>query len=71
MNKIVRGKEIRRRVISQGNSLMVTIPSAIIDRLGIREGDPIKIETDGKQIVIEKIRPVRDPEPLGGDICQH
>jgi antitoxin component of MazEF toxin-antitoxin module len=62
MKKIVRGKEISRRVIRQGNSLMVTIPSAIVQNLSIREGDPIEIEDDGTRIIIVKKRPAQ-----GGD----
>jgi len=72
MKKIVRGKEVHRRIIHQGNSLMMTIPPVIIEQLAIRAGDPIKIETDDQdRMIVEKIRPRRDLKHLGGDTCQH
>jgi len=72
MKRIIRGKEVHRRVIHQGNSLMITIPPVIIERLAIREGDQIKIEADDQdRMIVEKIRPRRDLKHLGGDTCQY
>jgi antitoxin component of MazEF toxin-antitoxin module len=71
MKKIIRGKEVHRRVISQGHSLMVTIPPAVIEELSIRRGDPIEIGTDGGRMIVEKVRRSRDPVQPGDDICQH
>jgi len=61
MNKIIRGKEVHRRVIAQGHSLMVTIPPVVIEELAIRRGDPVEIGTDGKRMIVEKIRRTREP----------
>ena len=71
MNKIIRGKEVHRRVISQGHSLMVTIPPAIIEELSIRRGDPVEIGTDDGRMIVRKVRRTRDSAQPGGDICQH
>lgn len=71
MKKIIRGKEVHRRVFRQGDSLVVTIPPAIIEKIAIRAGDQIKIEADDQnRIVIEKIRPRWTAKPEGGDTCQ-
>jgi antitoxin component of MazEF toxin-antitoxin module len=72
VKELIRGKEVRRRVISQGHSLMVTIPPAVIDELAIRKGDPVEIGTDGGRMIVEKVRRARDPPARsGGDTCQH
>ena len=70
MKRIIRGKEVCRRVISQGHSLMITIPPAVIDELAIREGDPIEIGTDNGLMIVRKVWHDLDPARLGGDICK-
>jgi antitoxin component of MazEF toxin-antitoxin module len=58
MKRIVRGKEVLRRVIKQGDSLVVTIPPEIIERLSIRRGDQVVITSDDETVTYRKYRGV-------------
>jgi antitoxin component of MazEF toxin-antitoxin module len=58
MKKIINGKEVLRRVIKQGDSLVVTIPPEIIERLSIRRGDQVVITSDDETVTYRKYRGV-------------
>jgi AbrB family looped-hinge helix DNA binding protein len=60
MKKVIKGKEVLRRVIKQGDSLMVTIPPEIRDSLRIRAGDQIVITSDDECVTYRKYRGVVD-----------
>lgn len=64
------------RVSKWGNSLAVRLPSALVDALGLKEGDEIEIRIAGarsfevrrnpaKQRALEKLRKLRRPLPPG------
>lgn len=56
MKKVINGKEVLRRVIRQGDSLMVTIPPNVIKDLRIRAGDPVTISSDNESVTYRKYR---------------
>jgi antitoxin component of MazEF toxin-antitoxin module len=56
MNAIIRGKQVSRRILKQGNSHAITIPPQIMERLSLRAGDPIVITDDGEQMIVRKYR---------------
>lgn len=64
------------QVSKWGNSLAVRLPSALVDALGLKEGDEIEIRIAGarsfdvrrnpaKQRALEKLRKLRRPLPPG------
>ncbi len=64
------------QVSKWGNSLAVRLPSALVDALGLKEGDEIEIRVAGvrafeirrdptKQRALEKLRKLRRPLPPG------
>ena len=54
-----------RKIFKTGNSLVVSLPKEMLERLGVYEGAEVSVELDRKkrQIVI---RPM--PEPVAGSI---
>lgn len=55
---MIKGKEVLQRVIRQGDSLMVTIPPAVLESLRIRAGDQITITSDDESVTYRKYRGV-------------
>lgn len=64
------------QVAKWGNSLAVRLPSAVVDALGLREGDEIDIKVAGERAfdveldrsrerALERIRALRRPLPSG------
>jgi antitoxin MazE len=64
------------QVAKWGNSLAVRLPTAVVDALGLKEGDQIEIHIAGKnhfevardisrQRAIEQLRKLRRPLPAG------
>lgn len=56
MKKIIRGKEVLRRVLKQGDSHMVTIPPDVMERMRIRAGDQVTIASDDESVTYRKHR---------------
>ncbi len=64
------------QVSKWGNSLAVRLPSAVVEALGLKEGDPIEIRIAGdrvfevrrdksKQHALARLRKLRRPLPTG------
>lgn len=64
------------QVSKWGNSLAVRLPSAVVEALGLKEGDPIEIRIAGdrvfevrrdksKQHALARLRKLRRPLPAG------
>jgi putative addiction module antidote len=47
---------LKRKVVTIGNSLRVTIPSEIVDMLKISEGDEIEFLSTNGDIVVRKAK---------------
>jgi len=45
-----------RRVVKQGNSLMIGIPAEVVEKLAIREGDELTFDCDQDALVYQKSR---------------
>jgi antitoxin component of MazEF toxin-antitoxin module len=45
-----------RRVVKQGNSLMIGIPAGAVETMAIREGDRLTFEVDGGDLIYRKRR---------------
>lgn len=54
----------KRRVTQIGNSLGVTLPNTILDKLKLVKGDEVNVEVTGNQIIIKK-KPVMVELPEG------
>ena len=64
------------RIAKWGNSLAVRLPSAVVEALGLKEGDEINIKVAGERAfdveldrsrerALERIRALRRPLPAG------
>jgi antitoxin MazE len=64
------------QVAKWGNSLAVRLPSAVVDALGLKEGDEIEIRVAGERVfdveidrgrerALQRIRELRRPLPEG------
>lgn len=46
-------KKVQKHCIN--NSYLVTIPHAIAQVIGIEKGDTMKVQLDGKRVIMEKV----------------
>lgn len=46
--------DLKRKIIHMGNSLRIAIPSEIIEKLQLKAGDTLKINTDDSKIIMWK-----------------
>jgi antitoxin component of MazEF toxin-antitoxin module len=46
-------REVKIRLV--GNALTVTIPSFIVDQLGLKKGDKLSVQIIGSQIIYQKL----------------
>ncbi len=53
--KYIDEKRCVARVVSIGHSLYVTIPSPIRNLAGLKAGDRVAVETDGRTVLFAKI----------------
>jgi antitoxin component of MazEF toxin-antitoxin module len=52
----VEGAKVIKRLSKHGNSLALVIDRPILELLGMDEGTPLEISTDGQALVIEPVR---------------
>lgn len=45
---------MKKKMIKFGNSLVVLIPSSIVNILDLKKGDEVNVELKNKKIIIEK-----------------
>ena len=46
--------DLERKIIQIGNSLRIAIPSEIVNKLQLKAGDVLKINTDDSKIIMWK-----------------
>lgn len=47
----------KRKIIKQGNSIVITIPVHIIEIEGIEQGDKINVYSDGRGLMLVDLKP--------------
>ena len=58
-----------RKMVKVGNSLGVTIPAEIIEKIHLNQGDPVRVEMDGKgNIVLTPIRKIDLPQNVRPEV---
>ena len=51
---------VRARVA--GNSIVITIPRSIVERLNVRKGDFFEIDVEGREIKLRRLQLITDCE---------
>ena len=51
---------VRARVA--GNSIVITIPRSIVERLNVRNGDFFEIDVEGRELKLRRLRLITDCE---------
>ncbi|QGG48336.1 AbrB/MazE/SpoVT family DNA-binding domain-containing protein [Heliorestis convoluta] len=58
---------MERKLTKIGNSLGVTFPIELLNRLGLQQGDNVSVEEQGDTIVIRKSEKVQLPKGISSD----
>lgn len=66
MNMVMTNMDIERKVTKIGNSLGVTM-TEIFKKLGIDQGDTVKISLKGDEIIIKKDKKLEIPKGISPD----
>jgi len=61
---------MRKKLTRTGNSLALVLDKPLLDRLGIDEGTPLEISTNGQVIVISPVRRGRRPARLKAIVAE-
>lgn len=59
---------ITQKVSLWGNSLGVRLPQAIIQQMGLKQGDLVAISTEGNKIILSPARPKYNLDELLQDV---
>ncbi|WP_020620446.1 AbrB/MazE/SpoVT family DNA-binding domain-containing protein [Paenibacillus daejeonensis] len=65
------GKQYSRKVGRMGNSLGVSLPKDLAEKLNVAQGDEIEfVENDHGEIVLKKVRQVQLPENVRPEVLE-
>ncbi|MBP1992098.1 AbrB/MazE/SpoVT family DNA-binding domain-containing protein [Paenibacillus eucommiae] len=76
MNGVVRMKDNKRKVYSRkvgrmGNSLGISLPKILAEKLNVIQGDEIEfIENDQGEIVLKKVRQMKLPDNVRPEVLE-
>lgn len=59
----------KRKIIKQGNSIVITIPSHLIESEGIKRGDKVNVYSDGDGLMVVDLKPEDKCEICHNEKC--